>query len=46
VIATLIECGKLGALNPQEWMTETLARLVNGHSANRVGELMPWTAVG
>ncbi|NKJ44257.1 hypothetical protein FHW94_004375, partial [Novosphingobium sp. SG720] len=24
---------------------ETLAKLANGHPANAVGELMPWTAV-
>ena len=42
----IIECCKLNAINPHEWLTETLARLANGHPANRVGELMPWTAVG
>ena len=46
VIATLIECCKLNAINPHEWLTQTLARLANSHPANRVGELMPWTAVG
>ena len=46
VIATLIECCKLNAINPNEWLTETLACLANGHPANRVGNLMPWTAVG
>ena len=45
VIATLIECCKLSAINPHEWLTETLTRLANGHPANRVGELTPWTAV-
>ena len=46
VIATLIECCKLNNINPHQWLTETMARLANGHPANRVGELMPWTAVG
>ena len=46
VIATLIECCKLSAINPHTWLTETLTSLANGHPANRVGELMPWTAVG
>ena len=45
VIATFIECCKLNTVNPHEWLTETLTRLANGHPANRVGELMPWTAV-
>lgn len=46
VIATLIECCKLNAINPHSWLTETLARLANGHPANAVSELMPWTDVG
>ena len=46
VIATLIECCKINAINPHEWLTQTLARLANGHPANRVGELMPGTSVG
>ena len=46
VIATLIENCKLGGINPHEWLTDTLTKLAGGHPANRVGELMPWTAVG
>ena len=46
VIATLIENCKLGAINPNDWLTQTLTTLANGHPANRVHELMPWTAVG
>lgn len=45
VIATLIECCKLNAINPHTWMTETLVKLAKGHPANNVGRLMPWTAV-
>lgn len=45
VIATLIENCKLSGINPHTWLTETLARLANGHPAKNVGELMPWTAV-
>ncbi|TCD04340.1 IS66 family transposase [Erythrobacteraceae bacterium CFH 75059] len=45
VIATLIECCKLNGVNPHEWLTGTLTRLANGHPANSVGDLMPWTAV-
>ncbi|MBN8839030.1 MAG: transposase domain-containing protein, partial [Sphingomonadales bacterium] len=43
--ATLIECCKLNAVNPHAWLTDTLTSLARGHPANRVGELMPWTAV-
>jgi len=46
VIATLIECCKLSAINPHTWLADTLSKLANGHPAKRVGDLMPWTAVG
>lgn len=46
VIATLIENCKLSGIDPHRWLSETLAKLANGHQANRVHELMPWTAVG
>ncbi|CAM5341877.1 hypothetical protein SSCI18S_01091 [Sphingobium scionense] len=45
VIATLIENCKISGINPHAWLAETLSRLAAGHSANAVGELMPWTAV-
>lgn len=45
VIATLIENCKLSGINPHTWLTETLTKLANGHHANRVDELMPWTNV-
>jgi transposase len=45
VIATLIECCKLNGINPHQWLTATLSRLAAGHSANRIGELMPWIIV-
>lgn len=45
VIATLIENCKLNALNPHTWLTRTLTSLANDHPANKVSELMPWTAV-
>ena len=45
VIATLIENCKLSGINPHTWLTGTLTSLANGHPANAVGNLMPWTAV-
>lgn len=45
VIATLIENCKISGINPHAWLAETLGKLANGHPANTVGELMPWTAV-
>ena len=45
VIATLIENCKLNGINPHDWLTETLTKLADGHPANSVGQIMPWTAV-
>ncbi|MCP5396142.1 MAG: IS66 family transposase [Sphingomonadaceae bacterium] len=45
VIATLIENCKLSGIDPNTWLTATLTSLANGHPANRIGELMPWTNV-
>ena len=45
VIATLIENCKLAGINPHTWLAETLAKLANGHPANDIAALMPWTAV-
>ncbi len=46
VIATLIENCKISGINPHDWLTQTLSKLANGHPANNVGNLMPWTDVG
>ncbi|MFS0851848.1 IS66 family transposase [Novosphingobium panipatense] len=45
VIATLIENCKLSGINPHAWLTQTLVALAKGHPANRLADLMPWTAV-
>lgn len=45
VLATLIENCKLSGINPHDWLTQTLVALAKGHFANRLAELMPWTAV-
>jgi hypothetical protein len=37
VIATLIENCKLSGINPHTWLTQTLAKLANGHHATRIG---------
>lgn len=46
VIATLIENCKLSGIDPNAWLTHALTKLANGHPANRIAELMPWSAVG
>ncbi|WP_158453971.1 MULTISPECIES: transposase domain-containing protein [unclassified Novosphingobium] len=40
MIAKLIENCKILGVNSHTWLTETLARLASGHTANAVGELM------
>ena len=45
VIASLIENCKLSGISPHTWLTETLTKLANGHHANLLDELMPWTGV-
>ena len=44
-IASFIEYCKLSGINPHAWLTETLTSLAGGQPTNRLGELMPWTAV-
>lgn len=46
VIATLIENCKLSGIDPHAWLADALTKLANGHPANGVGDLMPWTTVG
>ncbi len=38
---TLIETAKLNGVDPQAWLTNTLARIAD-HKINRVDELLPW----
>jgi transposase len=41
-IASLIETCKLNAVNPNDWMTDTLTKLVKRWPQSRIDELMPW----
>ena len=38
---TLIETAKLNGIDPQAWLTDTLARIAD-HKINRIDELLPW----
>jgi hypothetical protein len=38
---TLIETAKLNGVDPQAWLTETLARIAD-HKITRLDELLPW----
>lgn len=42
IIASLIETAKLNGIEPYAWLRDVLTRMVDGHPANRLDELMPW----
>jgi transposase len=42
VIASLIETCKLGSVDPQAYLADVLTRIVNGHLARDIDELLPW----
>lgn len=43
ILATLIECCKLAAVEPKAYLTDVITRLVNGHLQSRLDELTPWS---
>jgi transposase len=42
VICSLIETAKLNGVEPYAWLSDVLTRMVEGHPANRLDELLPW----
>ena len=44
-IYTLIQTAKLNGINPEIYLRDTLAKIANGHTINRIGELMPWKMI-
>lgn len=42
ILASLIECCKLNAIEPQAYLADVLTRLVNLWPNNRLHELLPW----
>jgi transposase len=42
ILASLIETAKLSGIDPQAWLADILARLVNLWPNNRLDELLPW----
>ena len=40
---TLIETAKLNGVDPQAWLSDTIARIPD-HKINRVDDLLPWNA--
>lgn len=41
-IYTIAQTAKLNAVNPEAYLTDTLARIANGHPISRIHELLPW----
>lgn len=41
-VSTLIETCKLNDVEPHAYLSDVLTRMVEGHSANRIDELLPW----
>jgi transposase len=42
VIASLIETCKLAGVEPLDYLTDVISRIVSGHPQSRVDELLPW----
>lgn len=42
VIASLIETCKMNGIDPQAWLTATLAAIVKGHKQSQIDDLLPW----
>ncbi len=42
IVASLIETCKLNGVDPNAWMADTLAKIVNGHLNSEIDELLPW----
>jgi transposase len=39
---SILQTAKLNGVNPEAYLTDTLARIADGHPINRIAELMPW----
>jgi hypothetical protein len=42
VVASLIETCKLIGVEPRAYLTDVIARIVNGHPQSRLDDLLPW----
>jgi transposase len=41
-IYTLVMTARLNGLNPEAYLKEVLTKIAEGHTINRIDELMPW----
>lgn len=39
---SILQTAKLNHVNPQAYLTNTLAKIAAGHPISRISELMPW----
>jgi transposase len=44
-IYTLVATAKLNGLNPETYLRDILAKITNGHTINRIDELLPWRMI-
>ncbi|MBM3623840.1 MAG: IS66 family transposase [Alphaproteobacteria bacterium] len=42
IVASLIETCKINGVDPQAYMADVLTKIVDGHLASKLDELMPW----
>lgn len=43
IVASLIETAKLNGIEPFAWLRDTLVRMVEGHPAHEINDLLPWS---
>lgn len=41
-VCSLVETAKLNRVEPHAWLTGVLQRMIDGHQANKLDELLPW----
>jgi transposase len=41
-MSSILQTAKLNRVNPEAYLTDTLAKIADGHPINRIAELMPW----
>ena len=44
-IYTLVQTAKLNALNPETYLRDILTKIAEGHTINRIDELVPWRMI-
>jgi hypothetical protein len=44
-IYTLVTTAKLNGLKPETYLRDILAKIADGHTINRIGELVPWKMI-